>query len=123
MTFKRILLACPEELGTLLSGYLHEKGFDTIDAFSYTVAIEMIQSQELSAVVLISDWAIKQEDGSPGLMEFLRYKIPTYSLITSSTYQKAEFYWPDDLYYGRKHEYQYLPANIDAIVVWLNEML
>lgn len=123
MSSNRILLACPEEWNTQLSEHLNNKGFDVITAFAYSVAFEIIQKQELSAVVLISDWAMKQDDGSPGLMEFLKDRIPTYSLITYATMQKVGYDWFDKLYKGRKHEYQSMPADIDAIVVWLNQII
>jgi hypothetical protein len=128
MPSKLVLLAIPEEWNNLSEGglfidYLRNEGFDVMDASSYEAALGIIQSQDLFAVVMTSDWAIRQDNGSPGLMEFLRDKVPTYSLITQTTGHKVGYDWLDELYKGQKHEYQNMPAAIDAIIVWLNQII
>ena len=127
MSSKLVLLAIPEGMNNLSEGgsfadYLRNEGFDVIDAFSYKDAVEMVRSQNLFAVVMISDWAMKQDDDSAGLMEFLKGKVPTYSLITQTTVRKVGYSWVDELYKGQRHEYQSMPADIDAIVMWLNQI-
>ena len=127
MSSKTVLLAVPEEMNSLSEGgsptdYLRTAGFDVIDAFSYKDALEIIQSRNLSAVVMISDWALKQDEDSSGLMKFLKGKMPTMSLITSTTYRNNDN-WMDELFHPRQHEYQHMPAAMEAIVVWLNQVL
>ncbi len=122
-----VLLAIPDEwehvpsYEEFISKTLHTEGYDVIVAPSYESALKVVQSQKLLAVVMISDWAMEQDDGSPGLIEYLKDKVPTYSLITETTAHKVGYAWVDKLSKGRKHEYQGMPADIDAIVVWLNQ--
>ena len=124
MLAKPVLLAIPVETNNLSGGdsfadHLRSGGFVVVEAFSYEDALEIIQSQNLFAVVMISDWAMEQ-DNFPGLIEFLKDKVPTYSLITQTTMQKVGYDWFDKLYKDRMHEYQGMPSDVDAIIVWLN---
>ena len=123
-----ILLAIPKEWNEIAEGssfadHLHNEGFNIIGAFTYKDALEIIQSQHLSAVVMTSDWAIKQDDGSPGLIESLKSKVPTYSLITQTTLYRVGYDWFDELYEHPRHEYQSMPAAIDAVVNWLRQVV
>lgn len=127
MPTKTILLAIPEEWNKiyddgLLVEFLRNEGFDVLGVFSYEDALKIIQTQNLSAVVMTSDWAMKQEDGPSGLMKFLKGKTPTMSLITTTTYRNNDG-WMDELFDPRQHEYQHIPADINAIVVWLNHIV
>jgi hypothetical protein len=70
---------------------------------------------------MCSDWAIKQENGLPGLMVFLKGRVPTMSLITTTTYRNCDN-WLHELFDPRQHEYQHMPADIDALIVWLDEI-
>src|SRR5262245_15122706 len=107
-----VLLAIPDEwehvpsYEEFTSKTLRSEGYDVIVVSSYENALKVIQSQKLLAVVMISDWAMEQDDGSPGLIEYLKDKVPTYSLITQTTMHKVGYGWMDKLYKGRKHEYQ-----------------
>lgn len=124
-----VLLAIPEEWEPIpsseefLTKTLHNAGYNVIPAFSYEDALKIIQTQYLSAVIMTSDWAMRQDDGSLGLMEYLKDKVPTYSLITQTTIRKVGNDWFNELYDRPKHEYQHMPADIDAIVFWLSETI
>lgn len=96
-------------------------GFSTLKAFSYPDALEVIQSQKIFAVVMISDWAMGHDD-VPGLMSYLKNKTPTISLITTKTYRNNDE-WLDELYDRPKHEYQHMPADLDGILVLLNRIV
>jgi len=128
MSSSSVLLAIPDEWEHVpsneefISRTLRNEGYSVIVASSYKDALKAIQSQKLSAVLMISDWGMEQDDGSPGLIEYLRDKIPTYSLITDTTAHEVGYGWVEKLYKGKKHEYQSMPADIDAIVVWLNHI-
>jgi len=119
MPLKKFLVAIPQEWGELLNQFIEEKGFSVLKAYSYSAALEIIQSEDLYAVVMISDWAVTQDNGSPGLIKYLKGKVPTYSLITETTYRNHWGTWIDELYERPCHEYQHMPAVIDAVTEFL----
>jgi hypothetical protein len=113
MNAKPVLLAVPQnwaELGQIIE----QAGFSVLSAHSLPAALDIVQSQALYAVVLISDWAITQEDGSAGLMMYLKGKVPTYALITVSTYKNYEGTWLFEIYERPQHEYEHAMAGVAA---------
>lgn len=119
MSSKLVLIAIPEQWDEELSQLVEKAGFSTIKAYSYADALEIVQSQDLMAVVMTSDWAINQDDGSVGLIKHLKGKTPTYSLITKTTYQTHFERWMDELFEPPRHEYQHMPADVDAVIGFL----
>ena len=78
-----ILLATNREWRNVASKFLQQKGFTILIASSQEEALFIIQSQKLSGVVMISDWAVTNDDSNvPGLMEAVKGKFPTVTLIT-----------------------------------------
>jgi len=110
---KPVLVAVPQEWEELCQ-HVENAGFGVVRAYSYPAALEIIQSQNLGAAVLISDWAITQENGSAGLMKYLKGKIPTYSLITASTYKNHGDIWLFEVYERPRHEYQHATSGISV---------
>ena len=111
-----ILLAIPNDvIEEMLVAEIKQEGFSVLIANSYKQALEIIKTQNLLAVIMLSEWAMPQSDGNGGLMKFLKNRIPTVSLITHETYKK-DHSWFDELYDRPRHEYLHLPADIHAIV-------
>jgi CheY-like chemotaxis protein len=94
---KSILLAFPEEEAGELGQALENDGYSTLIARTYADATAAVQSQDWLAVVMLSDWAMPQADGSPGLADHLDSAIPTMVMITKDTYQK-DASWFEKLY-------------------------
>ena len=114
-----ILIAIPQDTEEeMLTSRIRNEGFSVIVSHFYEKALNIVRTQELLAVVMFSEWALPQDNGKVGLMGFLKNKTPTVSLIADKTYSK-DASWFDKLYDRPRHEYQHLPADIDAILIAL----
>jgi DNA-binding NtrC family response regulator len=118
---KTILLALPEKDTEKLRQKLEKDGYSILVAGTYADAFAAAQSRDWPAVVMLSDWAMPQPDGSPGLADILEGAIPTMVLITETTYRK-DHSWFEKLFDPPQHEYQHLPADIDQIVDWIKRI-
>ena len=111
-----ILVAVPDEWREVLAQFLKREGFSVLLATSLDEASSIIHSQSLSAVVMISDWAIASDEGkTDGLMKIVKGKIPTVSLITPRTWRDARSRWFDELYHPPLHEYCSIPVDIEQL--------
>ena len=114
-----ILIAIPQNIEEeMRTSRIRNEGFSVLVSRSYEQALNIVKTQNLLAVVMFSEWAMPQDNGKADLMKFLKNKIPTVSLITDKTCSK-DASWFDKLYDRPHHEYQHLPADIDAILIAL----
>jgi DNA-binding response OmpR family regulator len=123
-TTKRHVLVAVDAWQQDLKRVLEQVGFFVLLADSKDAALFALQNQSPDAVVMISDWALESSRGAAdGLMEVVRGKIPTVSLISGVTWEKARKRWFDYLYAPPLHEYISLPADVDEFVRRLNKVL
>ncbi len=87
-------------------------------------ALSIIQTQGPNAIVMISDWALESGRGkADGLMEFLKGKVPTVSLISQRTWQDARDRWFAYLYHPPLHEYCSVPVDQEELIGRLEETI
>jgi DNA-binding NtrC family response regulator len=111
-----ILVAIPDEWREVLAQFLKREGFSVLLVTSLDEASSIIHSQSLSAVVMISDWAIASDEGkTDGLMKIVKGKIPIVSLITPRTWRDARSRWFDELCHPPLHEYCSIPADTEQL--------
>jgi hypothetical protein len=122
MPSKTVLVALPEEWAAETCRFLENEGYPALSAYSYENALMAIQSQQIFSVVMISEWAIQQDDGSPGLMKFLKGKIATYSLISQTTWKYHRKDWFDELYEPPRHEYRSMPFELKPLLLFLKSL-
>lgn len=115
-----ILLAIDGEWHNVVSEFLRQKGFNVLTASSPGEALSLIQSQKLGGIVLVSDWAMADDkDEMAGLMETVKGKIPTVTLITESSRQRSGYRWFDEVFQPPFHEYCTMPCDLDALLSFM----
>jgi len=120
----KVLIALADEWREMLQQVLEQAGFSVLLADSKNEALSIIQMQSPSAVVMISDWALESDKGkADGLMESVKGKIPTVSLISQRTWQDARYRWFDYLYHPPLHEYCSVPVGREELIVRLEKAL
>jgi DNA-binding response OmpR family regulator len=120
----KVLIALADEWREMLQQVLEQAGFSVLLADSKAEALSIIQTQSPSAVVIISDWALESGEGkADGLMESVRGKTPTVSLISQRTWQDARDRWFDYLYRPPLHEYCSVPVGREEIISRLEKTL
>jgi DNA-binding NtrC family response regulator len=120
----KVLIALTDEWDGTLQQVLEQAGFLVLLADSKEEALSIIKAQDPSAVVMISDWALESAEGTAdGLMESLKGEVPTVSLISQRTWQRARDRWFDYLYHPPLHEYCSVPVDREEIIVRLEETL
>jgi DNA-binding response OmpR family regulator len=108
----------------MLQQVLERAGFSVLLADSKDEALSIIQAQSPSAVVMISDWALASgKEKADGLMESVRGKTPTVSLISRRTRQDARDRWLDYLYRPPLHEYCSVPVGREELINRLEKAL
>jgi DNA-binding NtrC family response regulator len=118
----RVLVALADEWREELRQVLEQAGFFVLMADSKDEASSMIRMQCPSAVVMISDWALESGKGNAdGLMELVKGKVPTVSLISPRTWQDADARWFDYLYHPPLHEYCSVPVDRQEIINFLEK--
>jgi DNA-binding NtrC family response regulator len=120
----KVLVALADEWREMLKQVLEQAGFSVLLADSKHEALSIIQMQSPGAVVMISDWALESAEGkADGLMESLREKVPTVSLISQRTWHNAHDRWFDYLYHPPLHEYCSLPTDREELIERLKKTL
>lgn len=120
----KVLIALPNEWGKTMQDHLEQMGYSVLLANSKDQALSIIQEQNLDAVIIISDWALESDKGkADGLMESLKGKIPTVSLISQRTWQEARERWFEYLYHPPLHEYCSIPVDREVISYRLSYVL
>ena len=93
-------------------------------ASSMEEPLSIIRSQSLSAVIMISDWAMASDDGkTDGLMKAAIGKIPTVSRITPTTWHQARNRWFGELYHPPLHEYCSVPVAMEQLSLCLRKVI
>jgi DNA-binding NtrC family response regulator len=120
----KVLVALADEWREILQQVLEQAGFFVLLADSKDEALSIIQMQSPSAVVMISDWALESDEGkADGLMESLKGKVPTVSLISQRTWQDARDRWFNYLFHPPLHEYCSVPVGREELIVRLEKTL
>ncbi|HNT77838.1 MAG TPA: hypothetical protein PKH77_22725 [Anaerolineae bacterium] len=120
----KVLIALADEWRNTLKQVLEQVGFSVLLADSKDKALSIIQTQSPDAVVMTSDWALESDKGkADGLMESVKERIPTVSLISQRTWQDARDRWFDYLYHPPLHEYCSVPVAGEQLIVRLEKTL
>jgi DNA-binding response OmpR family regulator len=120
----KVLIAIADEWREPLRQVLEQAGFFMLLADSKDEALSIIQMQNPSAVVMISDWALESSKGkADGLMESVKGKVPSVSLISRRTWQDAQNRWFDYLYHPPLHEYCSVPVDAEELIGRLEGVL
>ncbi len=115
-----ILLAIDGEWHNVVSEFLRQKGFNVLTTSSPEEALSIIQSQRLSGIVMVSDWAMANcEDETAGLMEVVKGKVPTVTLITESSRQQSGYRWFAEVFQPPLHEYCTMPCDLDQLLAFM----
>jgi DNA-binding response OmpR family regulator len=100
-----ILLAISDHWREVREGVcqiLEENGWPVLVANSAEEAHHIAQSRPLRAIVVTADWALA---GTPGLVEQVKGKIPTLTLM----YNNPGGDWLTQIYARPQHDYVWLP--------------
>jgi CheY-like chemotaxis protein len=115
-----ILLATDREWHNVVSEFLQQEGFSVLTASSREEALSIIQSQKLGGIVMVSDWAMADyESETAGLMEAVKGKIPTVTLITESSRQQSGYRWFNEVFDPPLHEYCTTPFGLDELLSFM----
>lgn len=124
MTKPLILVAISDDWGTLVSQFLEQHGFLVRLAISPNEARAVLENLDLSAAILLSDWALtNSKDETLGLMAIAKNKVPTVCLITRQTWSEARERWFEELFHPPYHEYCSVPVDSDELLARLNQVM
>ena len=113
-----ILIAIPQEWQAQVHKFLEREGFKVLAASSREEALSLIRSQSLSGVVVSSDWAVDDDDGKNiGLIEPIRGKIPTVTLITRQSFRDRGYSVYDAVYVPPLHQFCTVPFDLEELLL------
>jgi len=113
-----ILIAIPQEWQAQVHKFLEREGFTVLAAASWEDASSLIRSQNLSGVVMSSDWAVDDDDGkNMGLIEPARGKIPTVTLITRESFRDRGYNVYDTVYVPPLHQFCTVPFDLEELLL------
>ena len=71
---------------------------------------------------MISDWAMADyESETAGLMEAVKGKIPTVTLITESSRRQSGYRWFNEVFHPPLHEYCTTPFGLDELLSFMQQ--
>jgi DNA-binding response OmpR family regulator len=112
-----ILVAIPQEWQAQVHNFLENKGFSVLTASSREEALSLLQSQNLSGIVMSSDWEVDDdEDKIIGLIERARGRIPTVTLITQQSFRDKGNSVYDAVYAPPRHDVCTVPFDPEELL-------
>ena len=112
-----ILVAIPNVEGSQVCEYLEHQGFSVVATHSQDETLAMLQERrDFRGVVILSEWAMADEDNSTGgVIRLIQGKIPTVTIITETSRHQSGYRYMDEVFFPPSHDYVTTPFALEEL--------